>query len=332
MDPFGRRVDYLRISITDRCNERCVYCMPEGFKDWQQKADQLTDDQIIQVVEAAAELGFTKFRITGGEPLVRRGVPGLVARMRRVPGVRTICMTSNGTLLAEQAEALVGAGLDAINLSLDALDPEIYGRITRGRVEDVLAGIHAVLRAGISSVKLNAVLMKGVNEGELWPLVKYAAPFHIRVRFIEQMPLSVAGVLDADRFLSVEDAKRILMRAGAKLTPVPDRYGNGPARYQRVESPELGPRGVEAGFIGAMTQEHFCESCNKMRLTADGMIRPCLGNHGELDMKPALRSGDAGAVRAALLKLFKEAIDNKPEQHTFNSGYQPLRIMTAIGG
>jgi len=321
MDPFGRTIDYLRLSVTDRCNERCLYCMPEGYRGWAQRADHLSADEIVRVVAAACRLGFRKFRLTGGEPLVRPDLVSIAARLWELPGVRALGLSTNATRLAPIATALKATGLRSVNISLDALDPALYHRITGGRIGAVLEGIEAALRAGFEVVKLNCVLMRGVNETELWPLVEFAAQRGMPLRFIELMPLSDADVLTEANFFPVGEAMRVLERED-RLIPQPDlRLGHGPARYYRLEK-----RGARVGFIGAMTVPHFCESCNKLRLTADGKLRPCLGRHGEIDLLGPLRNG--GDPEEGI----REAIANKPENHQFADCYEPGRPMTAIGG
>lgn len=323
-DPFGRKVDYLRISVTDRCNERCLYCMPEGYKGWERQADHLSAEEIIRVVGVAARLGFRKFRLTGGEPLVRGDLAEIVRGMAAVPGVEVIGLSTNGTRLAAQAKTLRAAGLCTANVSLDALDPERYRSVTGGNVADVLAGIRAAVAAGFDRVKLNCVLMRGKNEAEIWPLVLFAAEHGLPLRFIELMPLSRTDVLTEENFLPVGEVMQRL-REKDKLIPQPDqRIGHGPARYYLLEQ-----TGALVGFIGALTNLDFCESCNKVRLTADGKIRPCLGNHGEADIRALLRSGvdDAG-----LTKLFYDILANKPQAHSFRESYVPGRPMIAIGG
>ncbi len=320
-DPFDRTIDYLRISVTDRCNERCLYCMPEGYKGWAQRADHMTADEIIRTVEAAAGLGFRKFRITGGEPLLRGDIVEICRRIWDVPGVQTLGMSTNGTRLAALARDLRQAGVRSVNVSLDALDADLYNRITGGRISSVLEGISAARAAGFEAVKLNCVLMRHVNESEYLPLVRFAAETGAILRFIELMPLSRTDVLKEENFLSAEAVRQRLAAEG-RLVELPDyRPGNGPARYFSFE-----PLGVRVGFIGALTTPHFCETCNKVRLTADGKLRPCLGRHGEMDLLQALRSGEDPAV------VLRAAIANKPEDHEFLSGYQPERPMTAIGG
>jgi GTP 3',8-cyclase len=323
-DSFGRKVDYLRVSITDRCNERCLYCMPEGYKGWERRAEHLSAEEIIRVVRVAAGLGFRKFRLTGGEPLVRGDLLEIVRGMKNIPGVENIGLSTNGTKLATLAEPLREAGIRTVNVSLDALDVELYRRITGGNMSDVLAGIRAALAVGFERVKLNCVLMRGKNEAELWPLVLFAAEHSLPLRFIELMPLSRTDVLTEDNFLPAGEAMRQL-REKDNLIPQPDRReGHGPARYYLLEW-----TGALVGFIGALTNLDFCEKCNKVRLTCDGKLRPCLGDHLETDLKSALRShGDDDCLKA----LFSSALSLKPAEHSFRANYQPRRVMTAIGG
>ena len=324
MDPFGRKIDYLRISVTDRCNERCLYCMPEGYQGWESKPDHLTAAEIVRVVRVAAGLGFRKFRLTGGEPLVRGDVPEIVRAMKAIPGVECIGLSTNGMKLAALAKALREAGLRTVNVSLDALDPAIYRRITGGDVARVLAGIRAAVDAGFERVKLNCVLMRGVNEAEIWPLVLFAAEHSLPLRLIELMPLTTTEVLTEKNFLPCGEAMQFLSRHD-ELIPQPEcRLGHGPAKYFLLKQ-----TGAMVGFVGALTNGHFCDNCNKMRLTADGKVRPCLGNHVEVDLRAALRSG---ASDDALRELLETALRVKPLEHQFRNQYQPCRPMTAIGG
>ena len=322
MDQHGRVIDYLRISITDRCNERCLYCMPQGYKGWSQRADHLTAVEIIRVVEAAAALGFRKFRLTGGEPTLREDLLEIVDGIARASGGARVALSTNGTRLKNLAPALRAAGASSLNVSLDALDSAIYRRITGGSVQAVLEGIDTALAAGFSPVKLNCVLMRGINDGEIWPLVVYAAERNLPLRFIELMPLSHSDVLHPGNFLSVEEAEQLLASRD-ELRPVErPGLGWGPARYFRLRQ-----TGATVGFIGAMTQKDFCASCNKVRLTADGKIRPCLGRHDEFDVAGALRGGSQSVE-----ETLRAAIARKPEDHEFRGCYQPQRPMTAIGG
>ena len=323
-DTFGRTVDYLRISITDRCNERCLYCMPEGYKGWERTRDHLTADEIIRAVRVAAELGFRKFRLTGGEPLVRHDILEIIRGMRRIPDVEVIGLSTNGIRLAGLAQPLRDAGASTVNISLDALDPAVYRQVTGGDVNAVIAGIRAAVAAGFDRVKLNCVLMRGVNEQELWPLVLFAAEHRLPLRLIELMPLTRTDVLTEKNFLPAGEAMQLLGRRDELIPQPAVKIGHGPAKYFLLKQ-----TGALVGFVGALTNLQFCESCNKMRLTADGKIRPCLGDHGEIDLRAALRNHSDDAV---LRQLFLEALRLKPQEHHFRDLYQPLRPMTAIGG
>lgn len=324
IDPFGRKIDYLRISVTDRCNERCLYCMPEGYKGWSRRPDHLTAGDIVRVARAATGLGFRKFRITGGEPLLRGDLIEIASGIASLAGVTSLSLSTNATRLAPMAAALRSAGIRSVNVSLDALDPDRYRQITGAPVEPVLAGIDAAQAAGFSPIKLNTVLLRGMNESEIEPLLRFAADRDLPIRFIELMPLTRADVLDAAQFLPVREVMDQLDARGG-LDELGDwdgkPSGHGPARYYRHRA-----TGATVGFIGAITQEDFCASCNKLRLTADGKLRPCLGRHGEIDLRAGL--SDPGALDA----LLREAIANKPENHTFDDAYEPQRPMTAIGG
>jgi len=325
MDSFGRKIDYLRISVTDRCNERCLYCMPEGYRGWERGPDHLAADEIVRVARVAAGLGFRKFRLTGGEPLLRPDVTGIVGAMAKIPGVECIGLSTNGTRLAALASALRSGGLRTVNISLVALESELYRRITGGDLNLVLAGIRAALAAGFERVKLNCVLMRGMNERQLWPLVLFAAEHGLPLRLIELMPVTSAEVLTEENFMPVSDAMHLL-RTRDELIPQPDRMlGWGPAKYYLLRH-----TGALVGFIGAMTRPHFCATCNKMRLTADGKVRPCLGDHGELDLRTVLRR--AGSDDEIVRELLLEAMQRKPLEHRFRAAFQPCRPMPAIGG
>ena len=324
VDPFGRSIDYLRISVTDRCNERCLYCMPEGYRGWERTPDPLSAEEILRVVRVAADMGFRKFRLTGGEPLVRRDLPEIVHAMAAIPGVESIGLSTNGIRLSHLAQALHHPKLRSINVSLDALDSGTYRRVTGGEVHAVLSGIQRALAAGFECVKLNCVLMRGISEHQLWPLVHYAADHGLPLRLVELMPLTSADALSREHFFPLLEAMDLLKRRD-ELVPQPHRrVGWGPAKYYLL------PRaGVLVGFIGALTNPHFCETCNKLRLTADGKLRPCLGNHGELDLRATLRQLDSDE---AVRQMLAAAILRKPLTHDFNAQYQPCRPMTAIGG
>ncbi|MEI6084781.1 MAG: GTP 3',8-cyclase MoaA [Verrucomicrobiota bacterium] len=318
-------VTYMRISVTDRCNERCAYCMPHDVAiEWLPKGQILTYEEILRVARVATTLGVTKFRVTGGEPLVRKNVADFIAELNKLPGVTDIGLSTNATLLAPLAEKLRAAGVRKANISLDTLDADLYHELTgTGRLSDCLAGINAAIAAGLQP-KLNCVLMKGKNDDELLDLVEFAAGKRVPLRFIELMPLSTSEVLSDDNFLSIGHARRIIESRYA-LVPADVKLGNGPAVYYRAEGLP-----IHLGFIGAMTNLHFCETCNKVRLTADGKLRPCLGSHLEYDVKPVLR--DSGTTDAKLREVFMQTLHNKPEEHEFRNNYIPGRKMVAIGG
>jgi len=310
-DTFGRTVDYLRISITDRCNERCLYCLPENYSDWLPRREILTFDELLMIVRVAISLGFKRFRVTGGEPLIRPGAVAFIRDLIATPGVESVQLTTNGTRLPELAKPLFDAGLRRVNISLDALNSEIYRAITGGDVAPVLQGIKSVKAFGFDSVKLNTVLMRGRNDGEIFRLLDFAAEHDLAIRFIELMPVSLPELL-------------ALLRREDEPEPLTEAFGFGPAQYYRLRR-----RGVTVGLIGALSNLHFCEQCNKMRLTCDGKLRPCLGNHLETDLKPAFRPRpDAGRLQ----ELISETLAQKPLEHLFRNNYQPQRVMTAIGG
>jgi cyclic pyranopterin phosphate synthase len=331
-DHYGHRISYLRVSITDRCNERCTYCMPQELQEWLPREEILTFEETLRLVGIAAELGVSKVRITGGEPLTRRDVIDFIRRIPEIAGIRSIGLSTNGTLLAREvapgktmAGALRAAGVESVNVSLDTLDRERYSQITgRDFHEQVLRGIGAAIAAGFKQIKLNTVLMRGRNEDQLIPLIEFAALHDLILRFIEMMPVSTTEVLDDKNFMPVNEAKRMIESRYGALIPETEFRTNGPATYYQIPG-----RRQRIGFIGAMTNLHFCESCNKLRLTCDGKLRPCLGSYLEFDILKPLR---AGASDRELKQFFLDVVDRKPEQHDFRNNYQPNRRMIAIGG
>jgi GTP 3',8-cyclase len=330
-DRFGHRISYLRVSITDRCNERCAYCMPRELQEWLPREDILTYEETLRLVRVAAELGVTKIRVTGGEPLVRRDVINFIQEIPKISGITSLGISTNGTLLAQDvggqtmAAALRAAGVQSINISLDTLDRHLYSQITgRDLHAKVIEGIDAARAAGFDQIKLNTVLMRGRNEDQLIPLVDFAAERNLILRFIELMPVSTTEVLSEENFLPVAEAKRAIEKQFGSLIPEQDFRTNGPATYYQIPG-----RDQRIGFIGAMTNLHFCESCNKLRLTCDGKLRPCLGSYLEFDIMKPLR---AGANDDELRQFFLDVVERKPEQHDFRESYQPNRKMIAIGG
>jgi len=331
-DRYGHRISYLRVSITDRCNERCTYCMPRELQEWLPREEILTFEETLRLIRIAAELGVSKVRITGGEPLTRRGVLNLVREVPKIRGVHDIGLSTNGTLLARDVEpgmtmarSLRAAGVRSVNISLDTLDRQVYSDITgRDLYAQVLEGIDAAIAAGFDQIKLNTVLMRGRNEDQLIPLIEFAAGRNLLLRFIEMMPVSTSEVLDEKNFISILEAKRVIELHHGNLIAEPAFRTNGPATYYQIPG-----RRQRIGFIGAMTNLHFCESCNKLRLTCDGKLRPCLGSYLEFDIMKPLR---AGASDEELKQFFLDVVDRKPEQHDFRNNYKPDRKMIAIGG
>ena len=317
LDPYGRRITYLRISVTDRCNFRCIYCMPPKGVPWRPHREILRYEEIVRIVEAAAGLGISKVRLTGGEPLVRKGLPALVQELSRIPGIREVVMTTNGSLLARYADELARAGLSRVNVSLDSLQPERFRRITRlGSLDRVWAGIRAAREAGLTPIKLNVVVLRGVNDDEVADLAALACQ-GFRVRFIEWMPLASVGEALRGKFVPGEEIRERVEGRWGELTPL---RTEGPARVYRL------PAGGEVGFITPRSAP-FCSSCNRMRITADGKLRPCLLSPLEIDLKGPLRGG---ATREELAKLLLEGMRRKPPAHPVAS--PPDREMSEIGG
>lgn len=324
-DRYGHRISYLRVSITDRCNERCAYCMPGEFHEWLARDDVLSFEETWRLVRVAASLGVSKIRVTGGEPLTRRDVVDLVRGIAHIDGIRDIGISTNATLLPKFARALREAGIRTVNISLDTLDRQFYARITgRDFFPQVLEGISAAIDAGFEQIKLNCVLMRGRNEDQLVPLIEFAAERDLMLRFIELMPVTTTEVLSDENFMSILHARRVIEKKFGELIPEPGFRTNGPAAYYQIPN-----RNQRIGFIGALTNLHFCESCNKLRLTCDGKLRPCLGSALEFDILSPMRTG---ATDAELRQFFLDVVDRKPLQHDFRDNYQPNRRMIAIGG
>lgn len=324
LDSFGRRINYLRVSLTDKCNLRCVYCMPEQMV-FRPNDELLSDEEMVKVLRATSLLGFDKYRLTGGEPTVRPALLDIVREIRALPNTREIAMTTNGLRLAKLAASLKQAGLDRVNVSIDSLDPARYKRITRwGKVEDVLAGIHAAEDAGLTPVKLNAVVLKDFNEQDLIPLAGLTLNKDWQFRFIEVMPFAdVAEFQQASIITTAHMIERLEAHYG-KLILENDGKLDGEAQMYRIPGAE-----GTLGFISPVTAP-FCANCNRVRLTADGTLRLCLLKDGELDLKTPLRRG---ASEADLAELMRASIWTKPWGHSLSDGVIPLnRIMSEIGG
>jgi cyclic pyranopterin phosphate synthase len=325
-DDFGRAISYLRVSVTDRCNLRCVYCMPPDGIEKRLHSDILRYEELALVVRAAVGLGISSVRLTGGEPLARIGLADFIRMLAAIPGLADLSLTTNGTLLAPLAQALAAAGLRRVNISLDTLRPERFLQITRRNgLDDVLAGIEAAQDAGLSPIKLNMVVVRGQNEDEIVDFAQRTITHAWHVRFIELMPMGAnrAGTHE-DCVVPIPETRAAIEAQWGPLEAVRGPTGNGPARYYRL----AGAAGT-VGFIGAQS-DHFCSSCNRLRLTADGRLRPCLLNDQEINLRGELRSG-AGMER--IQEIVAQAIRSKPLHHRLDEDCPPQgRTMAQIGG
>ncbi|MBF0567213.1 MAG: GTP 3',8-cyclase MoaA [Nitrospirae bacterium] len=329
VDKFGRNIDYIRISVTDRCNLRCVYCMPDKGVEYFDAVELMTFDEILLFVEAASELGIKKIRITGGEPLMRNGLPGLIAGIRQIPGIEDLSITTNGVHLEKYSRCLADAGLDRVNVSLDTMRPERYKEITGGgRIDDVLRGIRSAENAGLLPVKLNMVPLKGVNDDEIEDFARLSITTGYQVRFIELMPTRV-NMADTtgkpisapiSSLVSADEIKRRVEKI-APIYPVKLRRSE-PARYYRFE----GYEGV-FGIISAVTCR-FCRECNRLRLTAVGALKPCLYSDTQVDVKTTMRFG---ATKEEIKKLIIIGAELKPQRHNIEREVS-LDAMSRIGG
>jgi len=327
VDRYGRTATDLRVSLTDRCNLRCAYCMPAEGLAWLPTPEMLTDDEVVRLVRVGVErLGVTQVRFTGGEPLLRRGLVGIVAACARLVPRPELSLTTNGIGLARLAQALASAGLDRVNGSLDTLDPQRFEAIARRRrLPDVLDGLAAAAAAGLTPVKINAVLMRGINDDEASRLLRWALDRGYEMRFIEQMPLDAQHGWDREQMVTADEILTAL-RAEYDLTPVgADERGSAPAETWLVDG---GP--AKVGVIGSVTRP-FCGACDRTRLTADGQVRNCLFAREESDLRTALRGG---AGDAELAWLWRVAMAEKLPGHGINDPdfLQPARPMSAIGG
>lgn len=324
-DDFGRAINYLRVSVTDRCNLRCTYCMPPEGISKRAHTDILRFEEMALIIRAAAELGVSKVRLTGGEPLARLGLAQLVRMVAHIPGIDDLSLTTNGTLLARHAKALADAGLQRVNISLDTLRPERFAAITRrDRLRDVWAGIEAARAAGLVPIKLNMVVLRGVNDDEVSDFARRTLSDGWHVRFIELMPIGANVSWAEDGAVPVPEIRARIEAEVGTLEPIHGPTGNGPARYYQL----AGAEGT-VGFIGAQS-DHFCTNCNRLRLTADGKLRPCLMSEEEIDLRACLR-GDADLP--TLKSLLVMAIQQKPKRHQLAEALSPRdRTMAEIGG
>ena len=322
IDPHGRQIRYLRVSVTDRCDLRCNYCLPKGFNDFQEPSEWLNFSEMARIIAAFARLGASQIRLTGGEPLVRKNFPDLVKKLTAIPELTDLSLSTNATRLAKQAEDLHQAGIERINVSLDTLNPEKFKAITQGKLEKVLDGLQAAKKAGIQPIKINMVVMKGVNDDEVVDMVNYCIDNDFTLRFIETMPMGDTGREASNQYISLEVIKQRL----EKQFPLQDSQmrGAGPARYFKI-----GGTNINIGFITPISQ-HFCETCNRVRLTVDGTLHLCLGQEHSYPLRDRLR---AGLTDTELEQHIIKAIALKPENHEFTDQPSKLvRFMSQTGG
>lgn len=317
-DLYGRKINYMRLSITDLCNLRCVYCMPEEGVEKRLHKKNLSFEEMIGLVKAGVALGIDKIRLTGGEPLVRHGIVELVREIGQIKGIKDLTMTTNGILLAKYAKDLKAAGLNRVNISLDTFDPEKYHTITRwGHVEDVFEGIEAAKEAGLHPIKINAVLINGFNDDEIETFVNYTRNNAVDVRFIELMPLGESPGFAENKYISNDE----VLKRVPELEPIVQREKSSPAEYYRLP----GAKG-RIGLINPISK-HFCKECNRIRVTTDGKIKPCLHSNQEIDILALRKEG------LTYEEILLKAIEEKPEKHHINENEkQLLRNMNEIGG
>ncbi len=324
IDPFGRTIRYMRLSVTDRCSLRCFYCMPDGLQSKYEREEVLTLDEMVRLTQVFAKVGVQKIRITGGEPLYRKGMPWLIEQIKGIDGIREVCMTTNALALGSQAKALKEAGLDRINVSLDSLDEERFQLITKyDGLKKVLAGVDAALENDLGPVKINVVVMKGLNDDEVVEFANWTLRQPVTVRFIEYMPFGPGIAGQADHYVSSSETLRAIMKVH-DLEPLEGRVNSGPSRYYKAKG-ALG----DLGFISPI-DTGFCETCNRVRLTSIGSLRLCLFSDTGIDLRAPLRAGETDEQLEARIR---ESMGIKPERHHLQEGvpYEGL-AMSQVGG
>lgn len=322
VDPFSRRIEYVRLSVADKCNLRCFYCLPDGFRGFEQPEHWLNFDEIERVISAFTELGVARVRITGGEPLVRKNLPQLAKQLKGLPGLDDLSLSTNAVLMHRYAGQLHEAGITRINVSLDTLHADRFRQITGGDLQPVIDGLMAAKQAGFSPVKINMVAMKGVNDDEFEAMVEFCLEHDFTLRLIETMPVGATGTLASNHYLDLKEVKQQLEKRFELIPGV--MPGGGPARYLQVKNTSL-----RIGFITPISQ-HFCATCNRVRLAVDGTLYLCLGQDDKYELRPLLRQGisDDGLKNA-----IREAITLKPEKHEFRDRPgQIARLMNMTGG
>ncbi len=322
IDQFGRSIEYVRVSVTDRCDLRCSYCMPKHFRDFHEPEEWLSFDEIERVIAAFTRLGTRRVRLTGGEPLVRKDLPTLAAQLSALPGLDDLSLSTNCTRMSKHASELKAAGISRINVSLDSLDTKKFKQLTGGKLEKVLDGLMAAKQAGLDPIKVNMVLMKDINEDEVESMVNFCIEHGFTLRFIETMPVGDMGRKATDHFINLQEIKDRLAKTFDLIPGVVP--GGGPARYMNVADTN-----INIGFITPLSQ-HFCETCNRVRMSVDGTIFTCLGQEHNFELRPLLR---AGVSDIELEQSIRHAINLKPLKHEFNENPEKvLRFMSYTGG
>ncbi|MCK5649485.1 MAG: GTP 3',8-cyclase MoaA [Gammaproteobacteria bacterium] len=322
IDQYNRKIKYLRLSVTDRCDLRCFYCMPNGFDDYDEPKDWLSFDEIERIVTSFTRLGVSSVRLTGGEPLVRKNLPELAKRLAALPGLDDLSLSTNATRLARHAEELRDAGISRINVSLDTVDPVKFKKITQGKLEKIIDGLLTAKAVGLDPIKINMVVMKGVNDDDVEDMLKFCLENNFTLRFIETMPMGDTGRDAVDYYIDLHEIEARLEKSYELLPAV--MAGAGPARYVQVAGTNL-----KIGFITPISQ-HFCDTCNRVRLSATGTLYMCLGDEHKYELRPLLRQGISDND---LDQVIRDAINLKPLKHEFNEKPEKvIRFMSKTGG
>jgi len=323
VDPFGRNIDYIRLSVTDRCDLRCFYCMPKGYKEFEEPEDWLTFDEIERVIGVFTQLGINKVRLTGGEPLVRKNLTQLTNRLSKVSGVEDMSLSTNAVKLAKYAQPLFDSGVQRLNVSLDCVDPEQYKQITGGgKLNKVINGLMAAKKAGFSPIKINMVVMRGINDAHIFEMIDFCAEHDFILRLIETMPMGTTGKEASLRYIPLNEMQKIIEQ---RYELVPAVFpGAGPARYLSI--PELD---LKIGLITPISQ-HFCETCNRVRMGVNGTLYLCLGQEHQYPLRDLLRQG---ITDEELKQHLIKALELKPFKHEFNEKPgDAIRVMSVTGG
>jgi len=322
IDRFGRKIEYLRLSVIDRCDFRCFYCIPKGFKGFTETDNRLSTDEFIRLVRIFSELGVSKVRLTGGEPLIHKDIEAMVRGLAGLPGIEDLSMSTNASHLAQHAGMLKECGVGRINVSLDSLKPDVFNEITQGDLSNVIDGLMAAKKADLYPIKINMVVMRDLNLDEVGDMVDFCIENRFTLRFIETMPVGAGGKEAKERYVPLDEVLGML-QSRFDLEPAKMK-GAGPAKYYKITD-----KRIKIGFITPMSQ-HFCDDCNRVRLSSEGTLYLCLGQQDKLEFRPMLRSGISDEE---LKHEILGAIQRKPEKHEFNTNPdQVVRVMSMTGG